>query len=147
MITPKRLLYSVGFLLLMGCGGGGGGSESSAEPSVTTNVATTEQPAFTSSTRLADNTIIDGTSIDVFEKITVHIDLNMIEHQGNFRFLKMNDRYGNVLFLGQTTKEGQILLPLHITANDFPLNAHIFSELATDDTHIIEVNYDASFIQ
>jgi len=141
----------------MGCGGGGSGGNSggnsgdnSPEPDLLTSVnavATTEQPAFTSSTRLADNVITDGTSIRMFEKITVHIDLSSIEHQGSFRFLKMNDRNGNVLFLGQTTKEGQIQLPLHITANDFPLNAHIFSELATDDTHIIEVNYDASFIQ
>jgi len=146
MIFLRRFIFTVGFLWLMGCGGGGGGG-STAEPGVATEVATPEQPAFSSSTRLADNVITDGTSIRMFEKITVHIDLSSIEHQGSFRFLKMNDRNGNVLFLGQTVKEGQIQLPLHITANDFPLNAHIFSELATDDTHIIEVNYDASFNQ
>jgi len=144
MIFLRRFTFTVGFLLLMGCGGGGG---SSAEPGVATEVATPEQPAFSSSTRLADNVITDGTSIRMFEKITVRIDLSSVEHQGNFRFLKMNDRNGNVLFLGQTVKEGQIQLPLHITANDFPLNAHIFSELATDNTHIIEVDYDASFNQ
>jgi len=152
MIFLKQFLFSLGFLLLMGCGGGGGGS---AESGLATNVdapdpiqvATTEPSVFTSSTRLADNVIANKASIRMFEKYTIRIDLNLIEHQGNFRFLKMNDRNGNILFLGQTNKEGEIQLPLHVTVNDFPLNAHIFSELASDETHIIEVNYDASFIQ
>jgi len=151
MIFLKQFLFTVGFLLLFGCGGGGGGG-GSAESGLSTNVdaadlATTEPIVSTSSTRLADNVIANKASIRMFEKYTIRIDLNLIEHQGNFRFLKMNDRDGNILFLGQTNKEGEIQLPLHITVNDFPLNAHIFSELASDETHIIEVNYDASFIQ
>jgi len=152
MIFLKQFLFSLGFLFLMVCVRGGGGSaESGLATSVDApdpNQATTEEPSvFASSTRLADNVIANKASIRMFEKYTIRIDLNLIEHQGNFRFLKMNDRDGNILFLGQTNKEGEIQLPLHITANDFPLNAQFFSELASDDTHIIEVNYDASFIQ
>ena len=154
MINSSHTMLSLGVLLLMGCGGGGGSSPPPPTPTPTADNAINTDvindpspPPNTSSTRLADNVISADSSLRVFDAFYLDLDLTRLEHQGHYHFLKVQDKRGNTLFLGQINDQGQIQVPVHVTANDFPLIAHIFSELATDKTTTIEVNYDPSFIQ
>ncbi len=140
-------MYTISIFLLVGCGGGGGSSNAPGDVTIPEELTPPEGDPKALSTRLADNPSTEESTVIVYEGFKLNVDIDSIEKQGEFRFLKVLDQNGKTLFLGQVTEMGKLTIPLHITAESFPLGVQVFSELLSDETTKMEVGYDSSFVQ
>jgi len=94
--------------------------------------------SYAETTALKDNPVKAHSGFSNFNIINIQIDVPSYSLLGEFRFLKVFDNYGNILFLGQVSTDQVFKFPLHALKTAQNLTIELFSEDPADQTVTIK---------
>lgn len=89
------------------------------------------------STALKDNPAQQNSEFSNFDGVTLSIDISRFLFLGEYRFLKISDNNGKILFLGQVSAEKVFVLPVHALKTTAILTVEVFTENPNDHAIVL----------
>lgn len=93
--------------------------------------------ATAETTALKDNAVIINSNFSNFDGVNLLIDIPKYPFLGEYRFLKVFDTSGHVLFLGKVSALQAFTLPLHVQKTTHDLSIELFTEHPLDQTVVL----------